>query len=405
MAIRKELIFANLLLLNVILGINLVTSLLPVYLNTINISLGSIGIIFAVGAILAGFLRIPIGVCVDYLGRRKFVLLGAIGYPIFAIGAALSKTTLHFIGLDIILELFGAIFWTAFSAYYFDILRKGREGIEIAERNIVMYAGTAVAPFIAGIIAENLGFTNLFYIGAIISALAIPIAAKKIKDHNKSNGYFAVKSIKDEYKDILKIKGFKIIFAVMFMNNITWTFWAIYMPIFLERNGFSFSQIGLLLSITIIIGAILQIPMGRAIDKFPVKYLLIPGFALVFVGNLIFFSLRNWGSYLIGRSIAGLGWDASYRPAVGLFAKVTPKKEHGAGWGALMAGVSISYGVGALAGGFLTENLGIERVLYYSALASLISGVVFMFSKFLSQKGQKYYDKHHIVHISNHRHK
>jgi len=166
----------------------------------------------------------------------------------------------------------------------------------------------------------------------------------------------------------------------------------------LNRQGYSFSEIGLIITVMWVVGALIQIPMGKAIDKLPAKQLLIPGFGLVFLGSLIFFSLRNYFVYMIGRTVAGLGWDLSYWPAVGLFARVTPRKEHGAAWAALMAGIAISYGVGALIGGFLTDNFGIETVLYASAFVSLLSGLALIPSKFLSRKGQQHLKRHHVVH-------
>ena len=397
---KKELLLANILLLNIVLGVSLVTSLLSVYLNQIGISLANIGFIFAFGAILAGFLRLPIGACVDYLGRRNFIILGALGYPIFAIGIALSKTTLHFIGFDIVLELFGAIFWTAFSAHYFDILSKGKEGVEMANRTAMQYTAVAAAPFLAGLIADRLGFTNLFYIGALISAVGVPIAAATIKDHSKNKGLICLTDFGKEYKQIMKIKGLKTLFAVLFMNNFTWTFWAIYMPIFLDQKGFSFTQIGLILSATLGAGALIQYPLGKAIDKLPAKYILIPGFGLIFLGSLVFFSLSNYFSYLAGRVVAGLGWDLSYWPAYGVFARITPKKEYGGAWAVLMAGMAWAYGIAALVGGFLTENYGIEKVLYISGVLALLTGLALISSKVLSQKGRKHLKSHQIM---NHR--
>jgi len=398
MVLRRELVLANVFLLNMVFGIGLVTSLLSVYLSTIGISLINVGLIFAFGAIAAGFLRLLIGAIVDCYGKRKFIIIGAIGFPLFAVGITIAKTVPQFIGLDIMLELFAAVCWTALSAHYFDLLRKGKEGVEMSQRNLFYYSATAMAPIVAGLLADRMGFINLFYIGALITAIGFPIAITSIKDHYNPKKCFSLKDFEKEYKDVFKIKGFNTINFVLLMNNITWTFWAIYMPIYLDRQGFSFSEIGLIITAMWVVGALMQIPLGKAIDKVPAKWLLIPGFGLVFLGGLIFFSLRNYFTYLVGRAIAGLGWDFSYWPAVGLFARVTPRKEHGAAWAALMAGVAISYGIGAIIGGFLTNNFGIEKVLYASAFVSLLSGLALVPSKFLSGKAQKHLKQHHVLH-------
>lgn len=394
--LKKDLVIANLFLLNIIFGISLITSLLSVYLNKIGISLTNVGLILAFGAILAGFLRLPIGYAVDRYGKKKFIILGAFGFPLFAIGLTIAKTVPHFIGLDILLEIFGAVCWTAFSAYYFDLLSKGREGAELSQRNIGYYLATAAAPFTAGLIADNFGFANLFYTGALICMSAILIAAVYIKSDGHRQ-FIKFKKLEDEYTDILKIKGFRASLFVMFMNNFTWTFWVIYMPIYLNNHGYSFSQIGFIITVMWIVGAFMQIPLGKAIDKFPVKWLLIPGFGLVFLGGLIFFSLKQYITYIIGRAVSGIGWDLSYWPAVGLFAKSTPKKEHGAAWAALTAAMAIAYGIGSITGGFLTDRFGIEKILYFAMFLALASGIIVIFSKTLAGKGQKFYRRHHIL--------
>jgi len=401
--LRRELMFANVLLLNLVLGIGLVTSLLSVYLYTIGISLINVGLIFAFGAIIAGVLRIVIGAAVDCYGKKFFVIIGAIGFPSFAIGVTLARTVPQFIGLDIMLEIFAAICWTAFSAHYFDLLSKGREGIEMGQRNLFYYAATASAPVLAGLLADRVGFINLFYIGALISGIGIPMAAAALKNHNQKR-CVKFKTFEDEFKDVLKIKGYKTIFYVMFMNNITWTFWSIYMPIFLNSKGYDFAQIGLIVTVMMIVGALIQIPLGKAIDKYPAKWLLIPGFGLIFLGSMLFFAIRNFGGYMLGRAVNGMGWDLSYWPAVGIFARVTPKKEHGAAWGILMAGVAISYGIGAIMGGFLTDRYGIEKVLYASGFIALLVGISLIGSKFLSQRGHAHLQKHHAIHFPRAKH-
>ena len=280
--IRRDLVIVNVLLINIVLGAGLTTSLLSVYLDKMGISLTNVGIIFAFGAIIAGFLRLPIGCAVDCFGKKGFVILGAVGYPLFAIGVALARTVPQFIGLDIMIEIFAAIFWTAFSAHYFDLLSKGNEGIEIAQKNMFHYGAASMAPFLAGLIADRLGFANLFYISALIAAIGIPIAVLSIKEHNKCKTCFSFKSLEQEYKDVFKIKGFKTILFVLLVNNITWSFWAIYMPIYLVNHGFNFSEIGLIITGIWVSTMLIQIPIGKAIDKFPAKWILIPGFGWYF---------------------------------------------------------------------------------------------------------------------------
>lgn len=392
---------ANAVLFLTTLGYGITTALLSVYFAERGISLAGIGLIFAVGSITAGLFRVPIGAVVDCLGRKKFLIIGAFGYPLFAIGLIYANATSHYVALKLMVDFFGAIFWTAFSAHFFDIMSKGKEGMAMAGRNIAIYSANAFTPIIAGIIATKLGFSNLFAIGAAISASAIFITLT-VRDfnHTKKLCYSAMEG---EYACILKIKGLALIAAIIFVVDFTFAFWGIFMPIWLLQQGISLEAIGAILTANLIVGALIQIPLGRAIDKLPLRNILIPGFFFFWLGGMIFFSLRNYFSYLIGRITLGMSSDAAYWPAVSMLARLTPRVDNG-GAVALIFGVSTALsGVGALIGGILTERFGIARVLWAISFIPLIVTICLFWSETLKKKGSQLHKMHHHrAHVPRH---
>jgi len=398
---KKQFILAVIMMFNVVFGITLTTSLLSLYLNKIGISLSSIGMIFAVGAIAAGFLRLLIGAATDHFGRKKFVFCGIAGYVLFALGLVLAGEFFHFVALNLLLEISGAIFWTAFSAYFFDLLKKGKEGIEIGERNAILYGSATLAPLVAGLIVRFADFNALFLASAGIVLLAL-LPAIRIKETIKAKSA-DIFDFRREYNDILNIKGFKTIFIIIFLSNFVWTFWYIYMPIYLNNAGIATDKIGILLSTMTGIGALMQHPMGKKIDKLPAKWILIPGFFAFWLGGIMFFMFKNFYWYLLSRTVLGIGSDATYWPAVGIFARITPKREHGGGWAVLMTGAAFAYGIGALLGGWLTERFTIELVLKGAAFMALAITLIIIPNKFLATKGVKELKRHQILHL-NHRH-
>ncbi len=396
---KKQFALAYLINFVIVLGMGFVTSLLSVYLASRNISLTNIGFIFAFGAIAAGFLRIPIGACVDYFGRKKFIIAGSIGFVVYGIGISLATAVPHFIALNMLFEIIAAVFWTAFTAFFMDILEKGFEGKQLATRNTFGYMATAASPIIAGFVASAIGFQTLFLAGAAVAAIAIPATLAINIPKNSKNVCF---DIKKEYSDVASVKGFYIILATLIAHTLIWTFWSIYMPIYLKENGISLKSIGLVLTSVWAVGAVLQIPMGKLMDKYPARWLLVPGFFLVWIGGLLFFQFQNFANYLVSRVVIGIGYDFAYWPAIGVYARHTPKKINGAGWAALMAGVNIVYGIAALAGGFLTENFGIELVLYSSSFLAIIIAILLIKSKTFSEFGIPH--QKHLPHQRVHHH-
>ncbi|MBI4095951.1 MAG: MFS transporter [DPANN group archaeon] len=399
---KKQFTLAYLINFTIVFGMGLITSLLSVYLDSRNISLTNIGFVFAFGAIAAGFLRIPIGACVDYFGRKKFIIAGSIGFVVYGVGIALATTVPDFIALNMLFEVVAAIFWTAFTAFYMDILEKGLEGKQLAIRNTFGYIATAASPIIAGFVASAMGFQTLFLAGAAIAAIAIPATLAISLPKNNKNMCF---DIKKEYSDVANIKGFHIILITLIAHTLIWTFWSIYMPIYLKENGVSLTSIGLILTSIWGVGAVLQIPLGKLIDKYPARWILVPGFFLIWIGGLLFFQFQNFFNYLASRVIIGLGFDLAYWPAIGVFARHTPKKINGAGWAALMAGVNIVYGIAALAGGFLTDNFGIDLVLYTSSFLAIIAAILLIPSKTFYEFGlphSRHKPHQHVHHHTPH---
>ena len=399
---NKKFLLAIVLMFNISFGVTLTTSLFSLYLDKVGISLAGIGLIFAIGALIASIVRLIVGACTDHMGRKKFIIVGAIGYVVFIISIIFSQTTSQFATVNLLAELSGALFWTATNAYFFDILRRGKEGIEMGTRNTALYASSALAPLIGGLVVKNFGFNFLFIASGLIVFAGL-LLALTLKETITKTSRVGLREFEKEYRDIFKIKGFKTVTSIIFISNFIWTFWYIYMPIYLSNLGMSIDKIGLILTVMLGAGAVLQKPMGRLIDSKPAKYILIPGFFLIWLGGFFFFAFKNFASYMIGRAILGVGVDASYWPAIGVCAKLTKKRSHGGSWALMTTGAAIAYGIAALAGGFLTQAFGIAHVLMGASAVALIVAILIIPNKFLAKKGTSKYGKHQFVHLQNHR--
>jgi predicted MFS family arabinose efflux permease len=258
---------------------------------------------------------------------------------------------------------------------------------------MVIYTAGAATPIVAGIIATKFGFANLFTVSAAISAAAILIALT-ITDctHTKKLCYSVLEG---EYKSILQIKGLSLIAAIIFLVDFTYVFWGIFMPIYLLQQGISLAAIGLILTINLIIGVLIQIPIGKAIDKLSLRTILIPGFFLFWLGGMIFFSLKNYYTYLIGRIVLGTGTDGSYWPAVSMLAKLTPKVDHGGAVALIFGTSTIFAGIGALIGGILATKYGIAHVLWSVSFIPLIVAIMLFWSETVKKKGTQFHKEHH----------
>jgi MFS transporter, DHA1 family, multidrug resistance protein len=400
---RKDLLFCTIAGFNTALSFTLVASFLPIYLDSLGISLTNIGIVFAFGAMLAGIIRFPIGTMADKIGRRPLMLFGAIGYPLFALGVVLSRETSHFLGLKLLIEGFGALFWTAFWAYIYDVIRRGHEGREIAYTRILLGASGAIAPFIGGMLIAYYGFAHLFYLAAVIGIINIFFVAMIIHDKTVAK-HESVKQFKkdvaEEYKHIIHIKKFRIYLTISILHNITWAIWWVYMPIYLVKEGVTIQQVGMIISILYIVYMITSYPLGKLIDIVPSKYLIIPGFLLVWLSGYIFLAVKDFAWLAISRAGMGVGFDLRWEPLTARLSHLTPKSEHGGTVGLFRAGGAIAVGITTVVAGYLCEIYTIKTVLFGASTFSLIIGLGLIFvNSGLKEKGRILHNKHHVMHL------
>jgi MFS family permease len=405
---RRDILVCAIAGFNTALSFTLVSSFLPIYLDSLGISLTSIGIIFAFGAMLAGVLRFPIGTIADKVGRRPLMLFGAIGYPLFAIGAVMSHQTTHFISLKLLIEGFGALFWTAFWAYIYDVIRRGHEGRDIAYTRIFLGASGAIAPFMGGMIIAYYGFNHLFYLAAVIGLINIIFVGLIIHDRTASKPE-TVKQFKNdvvkEYKHIINIKKFRIYLAIAVLHNITWAIWWVYMPIYLINEGVTIQQVGMIISVLYITYILTSYPLGKLIDIVPSKYLIIPGFLLVWLSGYAFLYAKELVFLAISRASMGFGFDLRWQPLTARLSHLTPKSEHGGTVGLFRAVNAMAVGITTVIAGYLCELYTIKTVLFGASTFSLLVAMILIFvNSGIKEKGSILHHKHHVMHLHSRAH-
>ena len=401
--LRKELLMGYIAAANVALSFYLVASFLPIYLDLQGVSLTSIGLIFAFAAMVAGVLRFPIGTFTDKMGRRPLILLGAIGYPIFGIGVALASTTNQFITLKILIELFAAIFWTAYWAYLYDTIHRGKEGREISFSYIFVGTGAIIAPLFGGYIISQYGFSLLFYLAAIVGFVNLIFISFAVKEKPVKNTE-TIKQLEEdllkEYTDIINIKKFRIYLTIGVLHNIIWAIWWVYMPIHLSNIGIGIMQIGFILALARLSDIVLAYPLGKLIDKVPSKYLIIPGFLLIWISGYAFLLSKQFIGLAASRMSMSAGYLFNWQPLMARLSHLTPRKEHGGTIGLFRAGCAIAIGLATITAGYFDNIYRIPAVLWVVSSFALVIAISLIFiNSGIKEKGRTLLAKHHLVNL------
>ncbi len=395
MGLSKQSWLSLIIVFNVMFSFLLIINFFPIYLNQLGVSFTEIGIIFAVAGIITGLLRYPMGTMVDKYGKKPIILLGAIGYPIFAFGLTLAHSTTSFILLKLFVDIFGAVFWTAYWVFLFSLIKRGNEGRQISFRNIAYGSAAILAPLVAGFVIADYGFNTLFYLSAVIGTISIGLIAL-IKEPRIQH---IEESLKKEFDVLMNKAKFRFLTIVGVLHNVTWIIWWIYMPIYLQQElNFTIPQVGIVLSALWLTYVLTAYPLGRMIDKFHSYYLIIPGFFVFAVLGHLFLVTSNFIYLALVRSAMGFSMDLRWQPLTARLTHVTPKREHGAAVGLFRAINTTSAGVVALAAGYFATTLGLKTILWAGAAASFIFGIILIvFYKQLAGRGKPLLHRHHTV--------
>ncbi len=182
-------------------------------------------------------------------------------------------------------------------------------GIMLTSMNVAW----ALSPLFAGFLLRDKGFSILYIISSVLILFIMFIVRTEFKDF-KDDTYEKM-SIMKGLKDVAKSKNLRGAFFSNYLLHFFYTWMVIYTPIYLYNSiGFSWPEVGLILSIMLLPFIFIEIPLGRIADnKIGEKEILIAGFIVMagFTAILSFIksdSLIIWAGVLfltrIGASMA-----------------------------------------------------------------------------------------------------
>lgn len=256
-----------------------------------------ISIIYALSAVLSVILLTISPQIIRIVGNFKYVALSLLGtaallylistnsglkiIPLFIVYFSLNSVVLY--GLDLFLEHYSKENETG------DI-----RGLFLTISSI----GWVMAPLISGYLQTRFGFPVLYLVAAvsvIITLVVIFFSQRGFVDRVYPRGHFI-----DGLKTLLKNKNLRRITFINFLLQFFFVIMVIYSPIFLTSViGFSWQNLGILLSIMLLPFIIFTFPSGYIADKYlGEKELMIS--ALIIMGiSTIYFARLGQASFAL----------------------------------------------------------------------------------------------------------
>ena len=364
------------------LGVGIIVPILPIYAETLGATGFWLGIIFA-GFSLSRTISMPlVGRFSDRMGRKRFISFGLFVYTLSSLGYIYANSALELIVVRIIQGFSSAMIIPIAMAFIADISPPEKEGSYMGIFTIALFLGFGCGPLLGGFTKDLISMEADFLIMGGLCLLAffmVLIYLPRSSSIQKSTPPMDI-----PFKTILQSRSIMGIcfyrFASAFCRGSIITFLPLYAHNNLRLNA---SQIGLVISSSILLTAVLQFPFGKLADKLNRRMLVILGSILYFsIVPLIPYTL-NFTQILMLNIILGLFGALSLPAASALI--VVEGKHYGMGTTMAIFNVamSVGLGIGPLASGVVLDIWGLSGVFYFCTILGFLgTGIVaLLFSK------------------------
>ena len=381
---NKPFIIVWLALFIAIIGIAMVSPLMPVFAEEMGASGIWLGLAFSGFAISQVPLMPIVGRLSDRFNKKFFIWLGLLIYTIAAIGYFWSPGY-HELVLFRILSGVGAamVVPIAFS-YVGELAPFGHEGRYMGLFNIAMIAGFWIGPVLRGIIHDSFSTNATFISMGILSILGFFIILfflpSKVSPPVATNhsGITEFKEPSSSIASMLKdrtlqgITTLQLVFGLLFGTVLA--FLGIWMITVL---GTSIAQVGIMVSARAILNGTLAYPFGWLADRVNRVILTTVGMSLVVIGTFTIPWLGSFAPLLVLFMVMG----ACESMAIPSVTAIAVEKGRSMGMGSVMAvfnmAMSLGLVVGSIAGGAVESSLGIVAVFRIAAALGLAGIIVF----------------------------
>lgn len=256
------------------LGNGVVMPFIPLYSQQFGADGFTIGILFGSHSASRTFLLPFIGRASDRRGRKEFLLWGLVFYAAASVAFLLANSLLV---LTLIMALQGvatAMVQPTSMAYVGDLTPKGKEGTYSGYINTAFLGGVAGGPVLGGVVKDLYSMQASFILLGILSVLSLllvwfflPEVHREKKTSDTTNLPFRQIF---SCRPLVGMSFFRLSYAAA--NATIWVF----VPLLAAQLlTLSTSEIGLLISLNVLVSTILQAPCGRLADRMKNKVILI----------------------------------------------------------------------------------------------------------------------------------
>jgi DHA1 family multidrug resistance protein-like MFS transporter len=357
------------------LGVGIISPILPVYAEMMGAGGFAIGIIFGLFSLSRAIVMPVYGRISDLKGRKIFIILGLSAYCVLSFAYVAAETVASLAVVRLFHGLASAATIPIVMAYVGDMSPPGEEGRLMGLYTTVLLMGFGSGPIIGGIVKDTLGINAAFYImGGLVfvGLLMVIFMVTEPKEKGKV-------SEKYPFREMFDNRRIRALFAFRLANAVGRSAIFAFLPIF-GHNLLSLSgtSIGFLLSAVVIVASIFQVPSGILADRVSKVNLVVAGGILNAVGLMAVGFCKSFAAIVVVVVLLGLS-GAIALPALTAIA-VNEGREIGMGsvMGIFNFAMSIGQSFGPFAAGYMMSMSGIRAPFYFAGTVAILGTGYFL---------------------------
>lgn len=358
-------------------SIQLITPLFPLFLNELGASAGENALVISIGSLASTILMIPSGLMLDRIGRKVLLVGSAVVNLVAIFLFSYTSTWQQVTPLFMLYNASWALFIPARMAMITANSDLRNRSSVFGIMNTSWPIAGVISTLISGYLIENLGWGQVFLVGALVNAVSIlagfNIETGDVSEDSNNGGGF-----RELFKgEVLRVLTTFFIYGTLMTTAIGGV--NLIVPLYLESEfALSASKIALFFTLQSFITLVTQMPSGRIADRYGRKRTLLS--IIIFIPFLFasWHFIDNWKIMLILNSLAFGLWSMTWPAILTLLSSSVPERLVGPAFGVNTTGNRLGTTIGPIIASFFYVNYS-KTFPFLGAAAICLLGFLFAY--------------------------
>ncbi len=355
--------------------------IVPLFARSLGADTFQVGLINSSFLFMAGLLSFPFGILSDRLGRKSFILSGALISASSSFLLYFCNSPMHMIWTYLFFGVGLAAFNPTMMSYVADISPASRLGRSYGWYTMALYGGMTLGPAAGGFIGHALGYRGVF----LISGAFIFLMSWLVVFFIPSSGTKPIRAPERKASDVFREVRSNIPLLGCWLATLGSCFgygtFMTFIPLYANRLGMNAGDIGLVFAAQALANALSRMPFGYLSDRIAKRgHLILFGFLVFALAMAGFARSHSMSMLLLCSSIVGVGLGILFTSLGALVSEVVPRTLRGLAMGGYNTCIYLGMMLSSLVTGLVIREKGFESGFYFTAVIAVMSAGLFYLS-------------------------